>query len=199
MAFEFKPLPYAYDALEPTIDAKTMETHHDKHYNGYVNNFNAAVEGTKFDDMCVSDVLADLDALPEDKKQTIINNGGGTLNHKLFWEVMTPGGSKEPVGNLKKAIDETFGSFDKMKEEFNSKGAGQFGSGWAWLVKKDGKLSIMSTPNQNSPVSEGYEIILGNDVWEHAYYLKYQNRRADYLKEWWNVVNWDVAEERFNK
>lgn len=199
MAFEFKPLAYDYAALEPTIDAKTMETHHDKHFKSYIEKYNKAVEGTKFDDMCVREVLSDLDALPEDKKQTIINNGGGTLNHKLFWDIMKPGGSKEPVGNLKKAIDETFGSFDKMKEEFNNKGAGQFGSGWAWLVKKDGKLEIISTANQDSPVSEGYDIILGNDVWEHAYYLKYQNRRADYLKEWWNVVNWDVAEERFNK
>lgn len=195
--FKLKELGYDYDALEPVIDAKTMETHHSKHHQSYVNNLNKALEGLDVEGKCVEDILKDLDAIPEEKRTAVRNNGGGTYNHNLFFEVMTPGGAKEPQGELAEKINETFGSFEKFKEEFNGKGAGQFGSGWAWLVLDNGELKVTSTPNQDSPVSCGQVILLGNDVWEHAYYLKYQNRRADYLKAWWDVVNWDVVQKRY--
>lgn len=197
--FKLKDLPYAYDALEPTIDEETMKLHHDKHHQAYVDNLNKAIEGLDLKSEDIEDLLRNLDQVPSDKKQAVINNGGGHYNHTLFWETMKPGGSKEPVGDLAKAIEEEFESFDKFKEEFQKAGAGQFGSGWAWLVLDNGKLKVVSTKNQDSPVMEGQDVILGNDVWEHAYYLKYKNVRADYLKAWWDVVNWDVAEERYQK
>jgi len=197
MAFTLPPLPYANDALEPTIDARTMEIHHDKHHQAYVTNLNAAVEGTEFADMDINDLIKNLNTVPEAKRTAVRNNGGGHANHSFFWTLMTPGGSSEPTGDLAKAIDETFGSFDKMKEEFQAKAAGQFGSGWGWLVVDNGKLAIVSTPNQDNPLTNGQTPIVGVDVWEHAYYLNYQNRRPDYLKAFWNVVNWDEAEKNY--
>ena len=197
MAYELKPLPYAYDALEPTIDRKTMELHHDKHHQSYVDKYNAALEGTDFEKQTVAEVLAKLDDLPDDILTTVRNNGGGTYNHELFWDSMKPGGAREPGGSLMQAINENFGSFAEFKDAFEKAGAGQFGSGWVWLVEKDGKLAIESTANQDSPVSKGHKVLLGNDVWEHAYYLNYHNRRPEYLKEWWKVVNWDVVARRY--
>ena len=197
MTFTLKPLPYAYDALEPTIDKKTMEVHHDKHHQTYVNNLNKALEGLDVKAECVCEILKNLDAIPEEKRTAVRNNAGGVYSHDLFWETMTPGGSKEPVGKVKEEIEKTFGSFEAFKEKFEAAGAGQFGSGWAWLVVDNGELKIVATPNQDSPVSNGQHILFGNDVWEHAYYLSYQNRRADYLKAWWDVVNWDVVEKRY--
>lgn len=197
MAFTLPPLPYANDALEPTIDARTMEIHHDKHHQAYVTNLNAAVEGTEFADMDINDLIKNLNTVPEAKRTAVRNNGGGHANHSFFWTLMTPGGSSEPTGDLAKAIDETFGSFDKMKEEFQAKAAGQFGSGWGWLVVDNGKLAIVSTPNQDNPLTNGQTPVVGVDVWEHAYYLNYQNRRPDYLKAFWNVVNWDEAEKNY--
>lgn len=199
MAFKLDPLPYDYNALEEVIDEMTMKIHHGKHHQTYVDNLNKAVEGTELEEKSLEELLKNLDSVPEDKRTAVKNNGGGHYNHTLFWKTMTPGGSKEPVGNLKKAIEDKYGSFEKFKEEFEAGGTGRFGSGWVNLVKKDGEIEVVSNPNQDSPVSDGYEVIIGNDVWEHAYYLRYQNRRAEYLKEWWKVVNWDVAEERFNK
>lgn len=202
MVFKLEDLKYDYNALEETIDEETMRIHHDRHHKTYVDNLNKAVNGTNLAKESLDDlekILRNLDEIPENIKTAVINNGGGHYNHSLFWEIMTPGGSKEPVGNLKKAIEKAFGSFEKFKEEFEAKGAGRFGSGWVNLVAKNGKVEIMTNPNQDSPVSSGYSLIIGNDVWEHAYYLRYQNKRADYLKAWWNVVNWDIAEERFNK
>lgn len=197
MAFKLEALPYAYDALEPFIDKETMEFHHDKHHQSYTNNLNKAIEGTEFDNMEIEEILKKLDKAPADKKNAIKNNAGGYYNHNLFWECMKPGGAKEPQGELLEAINKEFGSFDEFKEKFQKAGAGQFGSGWAWLICKDGKLEVTNSPNQDCPVSDGAVVLLGNDVWEHAYYLKYQNRRADYLKEWWKVVNWDVVAERY--
>lgn len=199
MAFELKALPYAYNALEPVIDEETVKIHHDKHHQAYANNFNKAIEGTGFENESVEFILKNLDKISDDKRTAVKNHGGGYYNHNLYWDIMVPGGAKEPVGNLKKAIEETFGSFDKFKEEFETKGKSQFGSGWTSLVKKDGKLSIVNKLNQDTPISEGYTVILSNDVWEHAYYLKYQNRRDEYLSQWWKLANWDVAEERYNK
>lgn len=199
MTFKLGELGYAYDALDEVIDEETMRIHHDKHHQAYVNKLNAAIEGTDFSDKSMEYILTNLDKLPVDKKSAIKNNCGGHYNHTLFWETMTPGGSKEPVGNLKKAIEETFGDFETFKKEFEAKGTGQFGSGWVNLVKKGDKLEILGYPNQDCPISDGYDLIIGNDVWEHAYYLRYQNRRPDYLKEWWKVVNWDIAEKRYNK
>lgn len=199
MTFKLEPLKYDYDALVEVIDEETMKIHHGKHHQAYVDNLNKAVAGTDLENKSLEEILKDLDSVPEDIRTAVRNNGGGHYNHTLFWETMTPGGAKEPVGNLKKAIEETFGSFDEFKKEFEAKGAGRFGSGWVNLVKKDGKIEIVSNPNQDSPISDGYDVVIGNDVWEHAYYLRYQNRRPEYLKEWWKVVNWDVAEERFNK
>ena len=198
MAFELKKLPYEYDALEPVIDKETMHFHHDKHHQTYVTNLNNLLEGTGFENSSIEEILISLDKLPESKKNGIRNNAGGVYNHDLFWEVMTPGGSKEPKNELKIAIEKAFGTLDELKNVFNAKGAGQFGSGWAWLVTdKEGNLEVLSTPNQDSPISSGKIVLLGNDVWEHAYYLNYQNRRADYLKAWWELVNWNIVEERY--
>ncbi|GCE04474.1 superoxide dismutase [Dictyobacter aurantiacus] len=198
MAFELPKLPYDYAALEPYIDAQTMQLHHDKHHATYVNNLNAALEGHEFANLPIEEVLRRLNEVPEAKQTAVRNNGGGHLNHTMFWEIMTPGGSKEPTGDLATAINSKFGSFDAFKTAFNDAGAKRFGSGWAWLIlDKSGNLAITSTANQDSPVLDGNYPILGNDVWEHAYYLKYQNRRPEYLNAWWNVVNWDVVAKRY--
>lgn len=199
MAFTLPPLGYANDALEPHIDAATMEIHHDKHHNAYVTNLNNAVDGTEFADMEILDLIANLDKVPEAKRTAVRNNGGGHANHTFFWELMTPGGANEPGGALADAINAAFGSLDEFKSKFEAAGAGRFGSGWAWLIKEGDGVAIVSTPNQDSPVMEGKTPILGVDVWEHAYYLKYQNRRPEYLKAFWNVVNWDVAAKNFGK
>lgn len=201
MPFSLPPLPYAYDALEPHIDKETMTIHHDKHHAAYVNNLNAALEGkSDLASKSVEELISNLDAVPEDIRTAVRNNGGGHANHTLFWEIMTPGGAKEPQGELADAIKSAFGSFDDFKKKFNDAGAKRFGSGWAWLVKtKDGKLDVVSTANQDNPLMEGHQPIFGNDVWEHAYYLKYQNRRPDYLAAWWNVVNFDKVAEQFKK
>ncbi len=196
--FKLPELGYAYDALVPTIDEETMHLHHDKHHAAYVNNFNKAIEGLELPDSA-AEILKNLDLIPDDKRQAVINNGGGHYNHKLFWESMTPGGAKEPEGELREAIDKAFGSFEQFKEEFQKKGAGQFGSGWVWLVLDHGELKVMSTANQDNPISQGIIPLLGNDVWEHAYYLTYKNVRPDYLKAWWKVVNWDIVAERYAK
>ena len=198
MAFEVPPLPYAPDALEPHIDAQTMSLHHDKHHQAYVDKLNAALEGTDFADSSIEDVIANLDAIPEDKRTAVRNNGGGHLNHSAFWGSMSPDGGGAPDGDLAAAIDSAFGSFDDFKEQFEAAGVGQFGSGWAWLVYDGGQLAVTSTPNQDSPLSEGKLTLLGNDVWEHAYYLKYQNRRPEYLKAWWNTVNWTEIASRYS-
>ena len=197
MPYEVPPLPYDYAALEPHIDEQTMRLHHDKHHQAYVDKANGALEGTEWADKPIEEVIANLDALPADKKGPVRNNGGGHLNHSLFWESMSPDGGGQPSGDLAGAIDAAFGSFDAFKEQFEAAGVGQFGSGWAWLVLDGGSLKITSTPNQDSPVTSGATPLLGNDVWEHAYYLKYQNKRPDYLKAWWNVVNWDKVAERY--
>lgn len=200
MAFKLPELDYSYDALEPYIDAQTMEIHYTKHHQGYVNNANKALEGhEKFQDMSPKEVLENLDEVPEDIRVAVINNVGGHYNHSIFWKIMSPEGGGQPERELLKKIEEDLGGFDKFKEEFNKAAATRFGSGWAWLVLEDGKLSVMSTPNQNNPVSEGKFPIMGIDVWEHAYYLKYQNKRPDYVEAWWNVVNWDEVEKRFNE
>ncbi|HZJ68621.1 MAG TPA: superoxide dismutase [Candidatus Eisenbacteria bacterium] len=190
-------LAYAYDALEPTIDKETMHLHHDKHHVGYTSNLNKALEGLDVKAETIEELLEDLDQVPAEKRQAIINNGGGHYNHTLFWESMTPGGANQPQGELAKAIDKAFGSFDEFKEAFQTKGATQFGSGWAWLVLENGELKVTSTANQENPISNGATPLLGNDVWEHAYYLNYKNARPDYLKAWWKVVNWDVVAERY--
>ena len=197
MAFEVPPLPYAADALEPHIDAETMTIHHDRHHQQYVDKLNAALEGTEHADRPIDEVIADLDAIPEDKRTAVRNHGGGHLNHSLFWPSMSPNGGGAPEGELATAIDEAFGSFDDFKSKFESAGAGQFGSGWAWLVLDGGALAVTSTPNQDNPISSGQTPLLGNDVWEHAYYLKYQNKRPDYLKAWWNTVDWTEIAERY--
>jgi Fe-Mn family superoxide dismutase len=195
MAFELPALPYDYTALEPTIDEATMKIHHDKHHAAYVNNLNAAIDKhPELAGKSAKELIADLSAVPEDIRTAVRNNGGGHLNHTLFWESLAPGGSSSPTGALAKDIDATFGSFDDFKTKFNAAGVARFGSGWVWLViDAAGKLAIVSTPNQDNPVSDGAKAIFGNDVWEHAYYLKYQNRRPDYLAAWWNVLNWDVV------
>ena len=197
MAFKLPELTYAYDALEPHIDAKTMEIHHSKHHNTYVTNLNAAVEGTEYADKDINELIANIDALPADKQTAVRNNGGGHANHTLFWELIAPGGSNTPVGEVAKAIDAKFGSFDAFKEEFAKAATTRFGSGWAWLIVDGDGVAVTSTPNQDSPVMEGKTPILGLDVWEHAYYLNYQNRRPDYIGAFWNVVNWDVVEAKF--
>ncbi len=194
--FKTPALTYDYDALAPTIDAETMHLHHDKHHEAYVTNLNKAIEGLDVSDK-IEDILANLDQIPADKRQAVINNGGGHYNHSLFWETMTPGGAKAPTGDLAEAINKAFGSFDDFKAAFEAKGAGQFGSGWAWLVVDKGELKVVSTANQNCPLSDGMTPILGNDVWEHAYYLTYKNARAAYLKAWWDVVNWDIVAKRY--
>jgi superoxide dismutase, Fe-Mn family len=196
MAFEVPPLPYDPGALEPHIDRQTMELHHDKHHQAYVDKANAALEGTDYADAPVEDVIRNLSSLPSDKQAAVRNNGGGHLNHSMFWESMSPDGGGAPDGDLAAAIDEAFGSFDAFKEQFEAAGVGQFGSGWAWLVLDGGQLAVTSTPNQDNPISDGKTPLVGNDVWEHAYYLKYQNKRPDYLKAWWNVVDWGKVAER---
>ena len=193
-----KPLPYPTNAIEPNIDAQTMEIHHGRHYKAYVDNYNKAVAGTDLEAKSVEDVIKNINSVPADKKTAIQNNGGGTLNHELFWDLLTPGGSKTPTGKLAAAIDSTFGGFDKFKEQFTAAATTRFGSGWAWLTKDaSGKLAISSLPNQDSPLMTGLTPIVGLDVWEHAYYLKYQNKRPDYIAAFWNVLNWDVAEKKF--
>jgi len=198
MAFQLPPLTYPNDALEPHIDTQTMSIHHDKHHNTYVTNLNAAVAGTEFESMSPEDLIQNLDRVPEDKRTAVRNNGGGHVNHTLFWTIMGPNGGGAPTGAISSAIDRDFGSFDALKEAVNKAGAGRFGSGWAWVVLKDGKLAVTSTPNQDNPLMDGSGApIFGVDVWEHAYYLNYQNRRPDYLAAWWNTLNWDAINDRF--
>ena len=199
MAFEVPPLPYDYDALEPHIDEQTMRVHHDKHHQAYVDNANAALEGTPLADQSIEQVLTNLETLPDDKQAPVRNNVGGHANHSLFWEIMGPDGGGAPSGALAEAIDGTFGSLDELKQQINDTGVKRFGSGWTWLVHDGTGLAVYSTPNQDSPLLTGDVPILGIDVWEHAYYLKYQNRRPDYLGAWWNVVNWDAVAERFDR
>ena len=198
MAYEVPDLPYAYDALEPHIDEATMKVHHDKHHQAYVDKANAALEGTEWADKPVEEVLQNLDSLPDDKKGAVRNNGGGHANHSFFWQILSPDGGGEPDGALADAIKDAFGSFDDFKEKFKAAGVGQFGSGWAWLVKDGDGVDITSTPNQDTPVSKGQTPLLGVDVWEHAYYLKYQNKRPDYIDAFWNVVNWAKVAELFD-
>jgi Fe-Mn family superoxide dismutase len=198
MAFTLPPLRYKYDALEPHIDARTMEIHHTKHHQAYVNNLNAAIEkAQELDGRSLDDLMRGVATLPESVRTAIRNNGGGHWNHTMFWELMAPNKGGEPAGKLADAIKSAFGEFAKFKEQFAAAGTGRFGSGWAWLIKEGGKLSITSTPNQDNPLMEGKTAILGLDVWEHAYYLKYQNKRPDYIAAWWNVVNWDAVATRF--
>jgi superoxide dismutase, Fe-Mn family len=197
MAHELPDLPYDYAALEPHIDEQTMRLHHDKHHATYVTNLNKALEGTEWADKPIEEILANLDAIPEDRRTAVRNNGGGHANHTMFWEIMGPGGGGEPGGGLADAIASAFGGLDGLKEKVNAAGAARFGSGWAWVVKDGGSLAVTSTPNQDTPVMDGGSPILGVDVWEHAYYLKYQNRRPEYLAAWWNVVNWDAVAKRF--
>ncbi len=197
MPFELPPLPYAFNALEPHIDATTMEIHHDRHHKAYVDNANAALAGTAWENSSVEDVLTSLDQIPEDIRMAVRNNAGGHYNHSLFWEIMGPNGGGAPGGTLGAAIDSTFGSLDELKAKVNDAGVKRFGSGWTWLVVSGGNLEVMSTPNQDTPLSEGKAPILGIDVWEHAYYLEYQNKRPVYLEAWWNVVNWDAVSARY--
>ena len=197
MAYSVPDLAYPFDALEPHIDARTMEIHHDKHHGAYVTNLNAALEGTEWVDRPIDAVLANLEIIPEDKRTAVRNNGGGHANHTLFWEIMGPDGGGEPSGDLAAAIADTFGSLADLQSQVNDAGVKRFGSGWSWLVWDGTGLAVLSTPNQDSPVMDGKTPLLGVDVWEHAYYLNYQNRRADYLKAWWNVVNWSKVGERY--
>jgi len=199
MAYELPPLPYDYNALEPYIDEETMHLHHDKHHQAYVNNLNAALQGqSQFDNMGIDELIRSLSSVPDNIRTTVRNNGGGHINHSMFWQIMKPNGGGEPTGDLASAISSAFGSFDQFKAAFNDAGAKRFGSGWAWLViGTDGKLAVTSTANQDSPLIDGLYPVMGNDVWEHAYYLKYQNRRPEYLAAWWNVVNWDEIGKRF--
>lgn len=198
MAHELPPLPYGYDALEKAIDEQTMRLHHDKHHAAYVNNLNAALEKyPELQSKSAEELIRDLNSVPEDIRTAVRNNGGGHVNHTMFWQIMGPNGGGAPTGDIADVINSTFGDFETFKEKFNAAGAARFGSGWVWLVRtKDGKFEIMSTANQDNPMSEGHTPILGNDVWEHAYYLRYQNRRPDYLKAWWDVVNWDEVNKR---
>jgi Fe-Mn family superoxide dismutase len=200
MAISSQPLKYPSNAIEPYIDQQTMEIHHGKHYATYITNYNKALESAPdLAGKTVNEVIANLSAVPESVRTMVRNNGGGVSNHEIFWDLIAPGGPKEPTGNLKSAIDSTFGGYDKFKEEFTKAATTRFGSGWAWLIKDGGgKLSITSTPNQDSPIMEGHTPIIGLDVWEHAYYLKYQNRRPEYIAAFWNILNWKVAESRFN-
>ena len=198
MAFELPKLPYAADALEPYIDAQTMTIHHDKHHQAYVTNLNGAIEKhPELASKSLEDLLMDLNSVPEDVRTVVRNHGGGTWNHSMFWEIMAPNAGGAPKGDLAKAIDTAFGSFDAFKAEFEKSAVGRFGSGWAWLVKKGSGLAVVSTANQDNPMSDGMSPVLGIDVWEHAYYLKYQNRRPEYVTNWWNVVNWDAAAARY--
>ncbi|MCB9457119.1 MAG: superoxide dismutase [Anaerolineaceae bacterium] len=199
MAFELPSLPYAFDALEPHIDSQTMQIHHGKHHAGYTNNLNKALEGhAALQSKTIEDLLGSLESVPEAIRTAVRNNGGGFANHSLFWQIMSPNGGGEPTGDLANAINAAFGSFAAFQEKFAAAGATRFGSGWAWLVaEKDGSVSVTSTPNQDTPLMEGKTPILGLDVWEHAYYLKYQNRRPDYISAWWNVVNWNEVAKRY--
>ncbi len=198
MPHELPKLPYPFDALEPHIDAKTMEIHHGKHHQAYVNNLNAALDKhPELHKKSLSDLLAGINSVPEDIRNAVRNNGGGHSNHTMFWQIMAPKAGGEPSGKLADAIKSAFGDFAKFKEQFAAAGTGRFGSGWAWLIAKGGKVSIESSPNQDSPIMDGKTAILGLDVWEHAYYLKYQNRRPDYITAWWNVVNWPEVTKRF--
>jgi len=198
MAFELPELPYAYDALEPYFDEETMHLHHDKHHNTYVTNANAALQGTDLADKSAEEILANFDSVPEDKKTAVRNNVGGHANHTLFWEQLAANAGGEPTGALKEAIDAKFGSFAEFQEAFKTAATGRFGSGWAWLVADNDEVAITSTPNQDSPLMDGQTPLLGIDVWEHAYYLKYKNVRPDYIAAFWNIVNWDVVAERFD-
>jgi superoxide dismutase, Fe-Mn family len=198
MPFEVPPLPYDYDALEPSIDEQTMRVHHDKHHQAYVDNANKALEGTEWADRPVEQVLGDLELLPEDKRTAVRNNAGGHANHSLFWEIMSPDGGGEPSGSLAAAISSTFGGLDELKSQVVDAGVKRFGSGWTWLIHDGTGLAVVSTPNQDSPLMNDDTPLLGIDVWEHAYYLKYQNRRPDYLEAWWNVVNWDAVQQRYD-
>ncbi len=201
MAYELPPLPYGYDALEKAIDEQTMRLHHDKHHAAYVNNLNAALEGhADLAAMSAEELIRNLDRVPENIRTAVRNNGGGHVNHTMFWQIMGPNGGGEPTGAIADVINGTFGDFETFKKQFNDAGAKRFGSGWAWLVRtRDGKFEVMSTANQDNPMMEGHYPILGNDVWEHAYYLRYQNRRPEYLEAWWNVVNWDEINKRLEQ
>lgn len=201
MAFEVPSLPYDYSALEPHIDEQTMRLHHDKHHAAYVNNLNAALQSNaEFASLSVEDLMRRLNDVPEGSRTAVRNNGGGHVNHTMFWQIMGPNGGGEPSGELASAISQAFGSFDAFKTQFNDAGVKRFGSGWTWLVlDQSGKLAVTSTPNQDSPLLDGSYPVMGNDVWEHAYYLKYQNRRPDYLNAWWNVVNWDEVARRYSQ
>jgi Fe-Mn family superoxide dismutase len=198
MPHELPPLPYPFDALEPTIDAKTMEIHHDKHHGAYVTNLNAALEGTKWADRPLDEVIENLESIPEDKRTAVRNNGGGHWNHTFFWQIMKPGGGGDPSGALADAINDTFGDAGQLKAQVNDAGLKRFGSGWTWLVWDGTGLAVRSTPNQDNPLMDSDDVpLLGIDVWEHAYYLTYQNRRPDYLAAWWDVVDWDEVARRF--
>ncbi len=205
MAYELPPLPYDYNALEPYIDTQTMHLHHDKHHQTYVTNLNNALQGldaqySHLTSLSVDDLMRRINEVPETIRTTVRNNGGGHSNHSMFWQIMGPNGGGQPSGNLAHAIEQTFGSFDQFKAAFTDAGAKRFGSGWAWLVlDRNGKLQVISTANQDSPLMEGLYPVMGNDVWEHAYYLKYQNRRPEYLNAWWNVVNWDAVGKRYEQ
>ncbi|MBM7693312.1 Fe-Mn family superoxide dismutase [Peribacillus deserti] len=200
MAFELPQLPYAYDALEPNIDKETMNIHHTKHHNTYVTNLNNALEGNEeLLSKSVEEVISNLDAVPENVRTAVRNNGGGHANHTLFWQILSPNGGGEPTGELAEAISSKFGSFENFKEEFAKAATTRFGSGWAWLVVNNGEIEVTSTPNQDNPVMEGKTPLLGLDVWEHAYYLKYQNRRPEYINSFWNVVNWEEVNNRYNQ
>ncbi|EAE3496619.1 superoxide dismutase [Listeria monocytogenes] len=199
MTYELPKLPYTYDALEPNFDKETMEIHYTKHHNTYVTKLNEAVAGhPELASKSVEELVANLDSVPEDIRGAVRNHGGGHANHTLFWSILNPNGGGAPTGNLKAAIESEFGTFDEFKEKFNAAAAARFGSGWAWLVVNDGKLEIVSTANQDSPLSDGKTPVLGLDVWEHAYYLKFQNRRPEYIDTFWNVINWDEANKRFD-
>ena len=198
MAYDVPALPYDYAALEPHIDEATMRVHHDKHHQAYVDKVNAALEGTDWADKPIEEVIANLSQVPEDKRGPVRNNGGGHLNHTLFWESMSPDGGGAPDGDLASAIDEAFGSFDEFKTQMKDAGVGQFGSGWAWLVHDGSGLAVVPSANQDNPITDGKTPLLGVDVWEHAYYLKYQNKRPDYIDAWWNTVDWAKVAERFS-
>lgn len=198
MKFELPKLDYAYNALEPNFDEMTMEIHYSKHHNGYTNKLNAAIEGVEVP-ATIEEMLKDLSALPETIQTAVRNNGGGYYNHKLFWKNLSPDGGGKPEGELLDKIVQTFGSFEKFQEKFNTAAKTRFGSGWAWLVIKNGELEVVSTANQDSPLSDGFEVLLALDVWEHAYYLKYQNRRPDYVSAFWNVINWKEVTQRYNQ
>ncbi len=199
MKHNLPALPYAYNALEPYIDEQTMTIHHTKHHQAYIDNLNKAIEGTEFADWSIEDIIKKLDKLPDDIKTAVRNNGGGHINHSLFWEIMGPNGKGKPDGELAKQIDAAFGSFEDFQKEFENAGKTQFGSGWTWLVVDNGKLAVTKTPNQDNPLTNGKKPILGVDVWEHAYYLKYQNRRPEYLSNFWKVVNWDEVSKRYEE